>query len=164
MLGTVIWVLSSQASGQSGCNFLKGKCFNSNLQTPAPSVFQFCLISSNQEAILCAPWKVQARQGTHIFLILSTCPTCRVLLPTEALKLTNKLSYQRSVAQQALSSRCGDGGKVEPHSPCLHGRCLAWRTGFPLANHKKEECRKEKPIMPWETPTGMPDQTQVPRL
>lgn len=35
---------------------------------------------------------------------------------------------------------------------------------LPTHNQKREECRKEKPMMPQDTLTGMPNPTQVPRL
>lgn len=67
---------------------------------------------------------------------------------------------QRSVIQEARSSRCRDGGDVETHSRCPHGTSLAWRAGSPIGKYEKEDCRKERPMMPRETLTRMPKQTK----
>lgn len=124
-------------------HFLKGMCFNSNSQTRAPWVFQFCPSPPTRRG---SPRAGGCRQGeVQLFPILSSCPPFQIPPPREALMLTNKPPLQRSVIREARSPRCRDGGEEETDIPCLHGTSLACRTGSPTGKYEKEERRKEEP-------------------
>lgn len=85
------FILSSQ--WPEWFQLFKRKAFQFKFTDTCPFSFPVLPHLLQPGAVLCALWKVQARQGTHVFPILSTGPTCRVLLPTEALKLTNKQAF-----------------------------------------------------------------------